>query len=310
MIWLFFACIGILALFFSLTFICYLMAFSVPNKHGDPCTDLPHGKAYEPHREHIRKWILDASKLPYEAVYIKAKDGTRLFGRLYLSAPDAPVQIMLHGYRSYAMRDFCGGLVLALEMGHNVLLVDQRAHGKSNGRCLTFGIRERYDCQAWAEYACERFGDETKIILSGLSMGAATVLMASSLPMPGGVVGIIADCGYSSPKEIILKVLEGLPYPKRIAYALVRLGGKIYGGFDIESASATAALSKTGIPVLFIHGDDDHFVPYSMSVQNHAACAGEKYFLTVKGAGHGLCHTVGPKEYREAVEGFTATVIK
>ena len=310
MIWLLGAALGALILFLSLTYICYLMAFSVPNKHFDPKKDLPTGEQYAPHNEDLKNWIADAEAIAFEEVYITAKDGTRLLGRYYETDPKAPVQVLLHGYRSYALRDFCGGLVLALKCGHNALLVDQRAHGKSGGRCLSFGINERHDCLSWIEYARTRLGEQTKIILSGLSMGASTVLMASSLPLPENVVGIIADCGYSSPEEIIREVLSHSHYPKKAAYALVRLGGRIWGGFDIESCTATDALTEAKVPVLFIHGDDDRFVPYEMSVKNHAACQSEKYFLSVAGAGHGLSYTIAPKEYKEAVIGFIERVTR
>lgn len=147
----------------------------------------------------------------------------RRAAQYYAGRPGAPVQIMMHGYKSGAERDFCGGAQIAVQGGYHVLLVDQRAHGKSEGRCLTFGIQERYDCRAWVNYAVGRFGADTKILLYGVSMGAATVLMAGGLNLPRNVVGIVADCGYSSPAAIIRKVIRDQHLPIFPVYYLVRL---------------------------------------------------------------------------------------
>ena len=152
--------------------------------------------------------IRQMDEIPYEAVTISAQDGTKLAVRYYHVRDGAPLQIQLHGYRGTALRDFCGGNKLARESGQNTLVVDQRAHGKSGGTTITFGIRERLDCLCWVEYASQRFGSDIPVFLSGVSMGAATVLMASELELPANVVGIIADCPYSSPEAIIRKVCQ------------------------------------------------------------------------------------------------------
>ena len=251
----------------------------------------------------------DARKLKYEDVFIKSHDNYTLHGRYYETKENAPVQIMFHGYRSHPLKDFSGGLKLAVDMGYNVLLVDQRAHGESQGRCLSFGILERYDCLAWSRYVVERCGENTKIVLSGVSMGAACVLMASELELPPNVKGIIADCGYNSPSEIIHKVMRDLKYPEFPMYQFIKLGARLFGKFDLESASAREALKKSKIPVLFIHGDDDRFVPYEMSVDNYNACASQKTLCTIPKAGHALGFVTGKEAYINAVEKFLKTVI-
>lgn len=145
-------------------------------------------------------------ELTFESVFITSFDGVKLYARYYHVRDGAPLQIQFHGYRGSALLDFCGGNKLAREIGHNTLVVDQRAHGKSGGNTITFGINERYDCLSCINYAVERSGKETPIFLSGVSMDAATVLMASELNLPDNVIGIIADSPYSSPEEIIRKV--------------------------------------------------------------------------------------------------------
>ena len=156
----------------------------VPPRREADVFSMPDTEQYNVFRAQSEKMIRDALSVPYEDVFITSFDGLRLHAKFY-AAPDpkAPVQIMFHGYKSAAERDFCGGLREGIDGGFNVLLVDQRAHGESEGKYLTFGVNERFDCLSWANYAAERFGRDVKIYLYGISMGAATVLMASALPV-------------------------------------------------------------------------------------------------------------------------------
>lgn len=289
--------------------ICYRLGFSVPRQTEADLFRFPDTEQYAPFHEEMTEMVNAALAIPYEDVWITSDDGLRLHGKCYTSTPDAPVQIMFHGYKSGAERDFCGGLQVAVRGGFNVLLVDQRAHGKSEGKCLTFGVKEHHDCLAWIDYAIERFGRDTKIFLYGMSMGAATVLMASGLELPGNVVGIVADCGYTSPEAIIKKVLREQHCPIFPVYYLTRLGGMLFGGFDLESASAVDALTRCKTPVLFIHGGDDRFVPCEMGRENYDRCAaGNKRLLIVPGAGHGISYMIDQRTYLDTLDAFIKSV--
>lgn len=295
----------LLAFLFLLTcYICYRIAFSVPKRCKTDPYSLPDDDQYRELRQQIHQLVENIRQFPCEEVAVLSVDGLRLHGQYYEQTPGAPVQILFHGYRSSPLRDFSGGLPLALQSGCNVLLVDQRAHGKSEGKHLTFGVMERLDCLTWIDYVCNRDGNDIPIVLTGLSMGASTVLMASELELPCNVKGIIADCGYSSPKAIIRKVIHDMRYPLELTYFFVRLGGKLFGRFDIEAASAVDALKYAKVPVLFIHGDDDRFVPCTMSEENYAACCAQKHMLRVAGAGHGLSYMVDAEGYRSSIQNF------
>lgn len=290
--------------------LCYRMAFSVPKQPEADLFFLPDTAQYAPFREVSAQMIRAALAIPYEDVWITSRDGLRLHGKLYPGTPGAPVQLLFHGYRSAAERDFCGGLQEARKGGCSVLLVDQRAHGKSQGRCLSFGILERYDCLCWVQYAIGRFGPDCRILLYGMSMGAATVLMAAGLALPENVAGIVADCGYTSPAAILQRELRQRGYPFFPTYALVRLGGRLFGGFDLEQASAAEAMERCRIPVLLIHGGDDRFVPCAMSRENYDRCASpDKRLLIVPGAGHGLSYLVDRQAYLAALTAFQQTVL-
>ena len=276
-------------------------------KRRDP-ERVPSGDQYLPYRERMLELIHDLQKRPYEEVHIISDDGLRLMGRYYHQKDGAPLDIMLHGYHGTSIRDFCGGFHIAWENGHNILLVDQRAHGDSEGHTITFGVRERMDCLLWCRYAVEHFGTDCEIWLNGVSMGASTVLMASNLPLPPQVKGIIADCQYDSPRGIIRRTAGQFTIPIAFLYPLVRLGAKLFYGFDPEEASPVQSVAHTKLPILFIHGEDDRFVPIEMGKHVYDACVSEKYFFSVPGAGHCLSYLVDEEGYRSAVCAFQSKV--
>lgn len=293
------------------SYFCYRLAFSVPKQSREALFEMPDTEQYAPYSAEARQMISDALEIPYKEAVVTSYDGLRLFGKCYIASADAPWLIMLHGYRSGAERDFCGGLKFGIDSGFNVLLVDQRAHGKSEGKCLTFGIKERYDCLTWINYVISQAGGSCKIALYGMSMGAATVLMAAGSGLPKNVACIVADCGYTSPKAIIKKVIREMHYPIFPTYALVRLGGMLFGGFDIEEYSAVQAMEKCDIPVLFIHGDDDRFVPCDMGRENHRHCRAEgKKLLIVPNAGHGMSYMSDKRAYLGTVSEFLKSALE
>jgi len=265
---------------------------------------VPPGEQYEKIADAMLAQIHELNQLPFEQIYITARDGVKLAARYYHFKDNAPVQIQFHGYRGNGVREFSGGFKMAREAGFNAIVVDERAHGKSGGHTITFGIKERYDCADWVDYACKRFGEDTPIILSGVSMGAATVLMASELDLPYNVAAITADCPYSSPGAIIRKVCRGMKLPASLVYPFVALGARMFGGFRIWESTAIKAVQNTKIPILLIHGDDDRFVPCDMSREIYKACAGPCELVTIPSAGHGICYYVDEQRYSQALSKF------
>ena len=288
---------------------CYNLAFRRDDKRLPNEGSAPTGEQYDPFKEVIEKGANNILSASYEKVSITSRDGISLVGRYYHVKDGAPISIIFHGYRSTLGTDCNGGYSMSVRRGYNVLAVYQRAHRESGGKTITFGVKERFDCLDWISYVNERFGKDTPILLMGLSMGAATVLMAAGLDLPSNVKGVMADCGFSSPKEILQEVIKQKKYPLRITYFFVRMSARIFGHFDPEEASAVEALKDAKVPVLIIHGDDDRFVPSRMSRDNYEACASAKEILVVPGAGHGLSYCVDAKAYDKAVENFMDRVL-
>lgn len=281
----------------------YRYAYYSPNAtQNDPYMD-PNGQPYTPESGPMYGLIREMEELPFESVWIRSRDGLRLHGRYYHVRDGAPLQIQCHGYRGHPLRDFCGGNKLAREAGLNTLVIEERAHCESEGHTISFGINERWDCLAWAKYAAARWPG-TPISLAGISMGAAIVLMASDLDLPEEVKGIIADCGYSSPRAIIKEVCWSLPKYFRVLYPFTSLSARLFGHFDPDSGSAVGAVSNTALPILLIHGEADSFVPCRMSREIQAACKGPVRLETFPGAAHGASYLSDPERYRRIVLDF------
>ena len=309
MIYLYIA-LFLLLLILSVSYITYRIAFySSPKKRGDVLT-LPQDKSYtDEQRASLKEMMDDMMQRPFEIVSIRSVDGLTLYGRYYHFYDKAPIELQFHGYRGSAFRDYSGGNRLARLGGHNALVVDQRSQGMSEGHTITFGIMERFDCQEWVRYIAQRFGKDLPIILTGVSMGAATVLTASELDLPGNVVGIIADSPFSSPEAIIRKVCqEDMKLPSALAMPFIRLGARLFGGFNLRAASAIEAVPHSKYPVLLVHGEADSFVPCYMSHELFAAYGSEKQLETFPGAPHGFSLMVDPDRYRAMIGDFNRKI--
>ena len=287
-------------------FLCFYLTFFVP-RHAPVAIDdytIPNGEIYEPYRDVMVNWMKEVRAMPHEDFYITSFDGLKLHGRYFEYAPGAPIELMVHGYRGNGDRDLCGGVQRCFAMGRSSLVIDQRCSGESGGKVITFGIREYRDCLAWVDFMVKHFGEDAKIILTGISMGASTVLMAAGNPLPRQVKGVLADCGFSCARDIIRKVIRQLKLPLWPVYPLIRLGARLYGRFDPESYSAVEAVRKASVPVIFFHGKDDAFVPCEMSKENYEACTSRKKLVLIPGAGHGLSYLADPEGYLKALGEF------
>ncbi len=257
----------------------------------------------------IIELIKKVKSAPYEEVSIKSYDGLNLYGKLYLIDENADFEIVFHGYKSCPYHDCGGAWLLAKERGHNLLLPDQRCHGKSEGKMICYGIRERFDAQKWCEYIAEKYPNR-KIVLEGVSMGASTALMASDLQLPSAVKGIISDSGFSSAEGNILKVASDMKLNPNIIRPFLRLSTLIFGKFGINDCTPVKSVKNAKLPILFIHGNADSLVPYEMSEELYSACTGEKYFLMGENADHGLTFFADKEKYKATTGEFIEKVFR
>ena len=296
--------VGMGLLFVVILYALYDVIFSSNRRYMGDDSSLPHGEKYDAYHDTITKCVKEVQSVPFEEVQVLSHDGLVLTGKYYHLNDGAPIIMFFHGYRCSAIRDGNGMFLYTRKLGFNVFLADQRAHGRSQGKTITFGVKERYDVRSWTEYFAQRFGNEQKIYISGLSMGGATVLMASNVGLPESVIGILADCPYSAPKAILCSVIKQMGFPPKLCYALAKLSASWIGKFDIEEASAIEAVRESQIPILILHGDCDDFVPCSMSMDCQLAGEEQVQLVLIKGAAHGMSHCVDTPAYEEAVNNF------
>lgn len=295
---LIFLLLSVVLVFFCYTFVRKVKESRVVFKDGD-----------EEYFGEYYKFIYEGANFitsqKYEEHVIKSFDGLNLYGR-YLKNGDSKKTVMLfHGYRSCGEKDFSGSFKYYVEKGFNVLLVDQRAHGKSEGKLITFGVKESRDVISWLDYILETYGKDKEIFIIGLSMGAATVKFAARFPMPDNVKGIIADCGFNSPEKIIRKVAkQNFRINGFLIMPLLNVLCKLFGKFSVYEVSSETALKNLNKPILFIHGTADDFVPCEMSVSGFDAANEPKFLCMVEGAPHGMSYLVDTPKVQKAFDEF------
>ena len=305
-LWIGIALLAVILITLAIAFYCYKRIFyskeRIPLKEDE--FELPEGEIYEVFRKEMIDWVKMSRSMPHEDVSVTSFDGLTLRGKYYECQKGAPIELLFHGYRGNSERDLSGGIERCFALQRNALIIDQRASGRSDGNVITFGIKERLDCLKWIEFAIEKFGKDSKIILTGISMGAATVMMAAGEKLPKNVVCVLADCGYTSPKEIIEKVIRDMKLPAGLVMPFVKLGARVFGHFNLVETSPMEAVKRTNIPIIFIHGKSDDFIPWQMSQRLHDNCNSTKSFTTIPGAGHGLAYPVNKEAYLQALRDF------
>jgi len=265
-----------------------------------------YGKYYE-HMCKANQWLFDHNA---QDVYITSHDGLRLHG-LWIKADNPKGTILLaHGYRSTMLADFGIAFDCYHKLGMNILVPEQRSHGKSEGKYITFGVKESKDMADWISYHNANLGDY-QMIISGLSMGASTMLFLADETLPENVKGIIADCGFTSPKEILSTVFTRVTHlPAQPTIFAANLFARIFAGFGLSQKDTRKALKNSKLPVFMIHGTDDDFVPCDMTRQGYDACTGEKSLLLVDGADHGTSFLHDRQTYESMIQAFLTEHIK
>ena len=239
-----------------------------------------------------------------ERIQITSDDGLRLVG-YFLPAYDAKgTLLLLHGYRGGPFCDFGYSIRDYHALGWNILAVCQRAHGESDGAYITYGVKERFDARDWALYLADRFGPEHNVAMIGISMGSSTALMSLGTDLPDNVKCVVADCGFTSPYEEFVHVLQRRRIPIHPVLDIAELFAKAFAGFGFKDYSTVTALKNNRRPVLFVHGEKDALVPVQFTVDNYAACTAEKQLITVPEAAHGMSYVCAHEACYAALREF------
>ncbi len=274
--------------------IAYFFRFTFVRKKAENLDDInaPCNDVLGEFREYIGGAMARVKAKEWESIETVSFDGKILKAR-YLDNGFKNTALLFHGYRSSALRDMSCAVELYSSLGFNILLADQRSHGESEGRLITFGVKEKRDVIVWADLVNRKFSPE-KILLDGMSMGATTVLLAAGeRDLPENIRAVIGDCGFTSPVEIITTVAKKqFKINGKIFIPFLNFLCKIFGKFSITEESTEASLKNCKIPVLLIHGEADGFVPCEMSRKAFKSCNEKSLLLTVKNAHHGMSYLV------------------
>lgn len=285
----------------------YALAIDEDGRIGSMGDAIYEGKQDTVAQETYDSWVMSQT---LEEWNIESKDGLKLWAQLYPAKAPSHIYILaVHGY-TVDHRDIAPAIVPFVEQGWNVLAIDQRGRGHSEGSFLSMGWLEKDDVVLWTEEIVAH-DPQAQIVLYGESMGAATVMMASGEQLPSNVVAVVEDCGYTSAYAMFKDQLSerfGLPeFPFLPAAELV---GQMRLGFDFKDASAIDQIQKATLPILFIHGGADDYVPTYMGQELYDSYQGEKELLIVEGAGHGLSADVDPQGYYTKVFSFLQSYLK
>ena len=249
-----------------------------------------------------RDWMLSQDVSHH---YITSRDGLRLHG-IYIKNVESQkdrVAVLVHGYRGAPSFDFSAAAKLYYNNGFSLFLPDQRTHGESEGKYITFGSYERYDIVDWCKYIDNYTGNKCEFILSGVSMGATTVLLAATEADMIKLNYVTADCGFTDPKRIFTDVMKKWyhlpPFP---ILNIANLICKHRAGFTITEFSTIDAVKQLNAPVTFIHGGADNFVLPQNSIDNYEACTSKKELILVPDAEHGVSYIKDTQKVAQALE--------
>lgn len=264
---------------------------------------------YYPLMEERRGFVMGQ---PHRDVYITSFDGLRLHATYFPAVTDSEGKravICFHGYTGEGLSNHIAIADYFLKHGYAVLLPDARAHGESEGTYIGFGCLDRKDALSWISWLTQECGEDTGVMLHGTSMGGSTVLMASGLKLPANVRGIVSDCGFTSPKEVFTHVLHSMYHlPAFPAIQGADLLNRKLAGYGMDECNAKYEVRKAEVPILFIHGEADTFVPCSMCDEIYDNCRSPKYKLTVKGAAHAESYYKDMKAYEKALDRFAEKI--
>ena len=256
---------------------------------------------YQGLRQKSIELINELLEIPYEDVWTKSKDGLKLHGYFYKNEQSNEFVLMFNGYRGTPRRDFSGGALLAINLKKNVICIDERAHGKSEGHSICFGRKEQFDVLSWINFVNEKWGNSIKITIVGISMGGATVLMASDKIDPS--IKIIADCPYSTEKDVICHAMERMNLSPKFFWPLAYLAAIVFSHARlIDDAKINVSNSKNQI--LILHGTGDSIVPHKMSERVYIGNESHVKYEKFEGAEHALSYLREPERYEKLIKDF------
>jgi fermentation-respiration switch protein FrsA (DUF1100 family) len=248
---------------------------------------------------------------PFEQIYLHTEDGIELAGYYYANpARKTKTAVLIHGHSSSGFEGYgCVGLKY-IRHGYNILLMDNRACGNSEGKWCTFGLLERKDTLQWVQYLAKE-NPKDEMVIHGTSLGGATACMLSEMALPDQVKAIVSDCAYANiRKQLEYSIQKTMHVPYQLVLPQTLWWFHQETGLSVDDASPLEAVKHAKVPMLFIHGEEDRYVKKENALALYDACTSEKKLLLIPGAGHAAAHYVGKEKYEGPLFQFLDQYIK
>ena len=293
----------IVLIFFFVVGLLFFLYMCKPDREKSGSLDGAEGRALQSYVPKIKEYALKNAKHNHKAVAIKSFDGLTLRAKEYVNTRKKDWIILVHGYHSSSSWDFGASFEMYYEQGLSILALDDRAHG-SEGKYIGFGALDSKDVESWMDWIIKQYGEECRIALVGVSMGAATVMMVTGHSRLKQLKCVIEDCGYTSLKEVVAAITKKKHIPLIPLYYFTSFWSKVLAGYYYSEANPEKAVSQSTVPILFIHGDKDGFVPFYMLDRLYNKCAAEKEKVVFEDAVHGESSYKYPDRYKKTVVSF------
>lgn len=290
----------------------FIFALKRPKERPNPMT-MDHCKGHMlPFYDFVKAekdWLFAKG---YEKIETKSFDGLKLKGILVCAEqPSKKTVVAIHGYKSCGINEYCTYIRMYHEMGFNVIVPDDRSHGESEGKFIGFAWHDRRDCIGWINYALDRFGEDSSVMLHGISMGSATVMNASGeSDFPVQVKAVISDCGYSTAWKQFKHVLKrNFHLPSFPVMYVANMFNILLNKYNFNDNCPVKQVAKASVPIMFIHGGDDDFVPTEMVNEVYNACTSKVKELHIfPGAAHAESYYVCHDDYVKVLKAFVEKI--
>ena len=248
--------------------------------------------------------FLEADKLlqKSEEVDITSFDNLKLHGYLINKGNDK-IMVMFHGVHANSLFHFAIQAREALKRNYDVLIVDERAHSKSEGKYITYGVKESEDVKSWVSHVIKQF-PEKDIYLYGLSMGATSLCLANKDLDNTRVKAMVIDSAFININELVSHIVARGNIPKPLFFSGVKFLAKHLAGINFNSFDTRESLKEAKIPAFFVQGTNDIVVSKQFLIDNYNNCASPKDILEVEGVGHTLAIPLGGREAIDRVFNF------
>ena len=295
----------------ALLLICFIIGFlvwnmAIPTKRPETYRNKPTDDPVEIQmRDFEEKVERSLRYMNLEDCWIKSHDGLNLHA-YYRESPikTNKVIISVHGWHGEGLRTSSQFSHFFVDFTYNVLFIDLRSYGQSEGRYTTYGVKDSEDLLDWIDYIVDRFQGDVSIALDGISMGGNTVLtVADKVPMQ--VKCIISDCAFTTPQNEFKECLKAMKVPTFFLF-FSNIINLVVNGWSFTKTSALKSVEGSKVPILFIHGNRDTFVPTYMGKQLYNACTSEKYFQLFDNAEHARSYFLNKEAYKKLVLDFLA----